>query len=133
TNMLRARASLRIQERVLGIEIVKAALWNYFKNRQGLITEDTYRQFTARYKFFHQQFTIVLSGLFHRRIEFVFIFHDHDPNGRSLPRRFYYQRHRHLWTLTEVDHFPLRRDDVMLAKFCFGSNLFELSQAFFYT
>ena len=79
--MLRARASLRIQERVLGIEVVKTALRNYFKNRQGLITEDTYRQFAARYKFFHQQFAIVLRSLLHRRIDFAFVLHDHDAHG----------------------------------------------------
>src|SRR5438552_15275279 len=103
--MLRARASLRIQERVLGIEVVKTALWNYFNNWQGLITEDTYRQFAARYKFFHQQFAIVLAGLFYRRIKLAFIVHDHHPNRRSLTRRFHHQRHRNFWTLTNLDHF----------------------------
>src|SRR5437762_2378470 len=62
--LIAARASLRIQGRVLGIKVVKTALRNYFKNRQGLITEDTYRQFAARYKFFYQQFVVVLCRLF---------------------------------------------------------------------
>ena len=52
--MLRAAARLRIQKRILVVEIVKAALRNYFENRQSLITEDTYRQFAAGYEFFYQ-------------------------------------------------------------------------------
>ena len=54
TNVLRSAAGLRIEKRILVVEIVKAALGNYFENRQGLITEDAYRQFAARYKFFYQ-------------------------------------------------------------------------------
>src|SRR5438067_6621173 len=112
--MLSARASLRIQERVFGIEVVKTALWNYFENRQGLITEDTYRQFAARYKLFHQQFAIVLAGFFHRRIEIGFLFHNYDADGGTLTRRFHDQRHRNLWTLISIDNFPRRCDDVVL-------------------
>ena len=62
-NMLGAAASLRIEKRILVGEVVKAALWNYFENRQGLITENTYRQLAARHKFFYQQFAIVLCRL----------------------------------------------------------------------
>src|SRR3989442_11829303 len=108
--MLGASASLWIHERVLCVEVVKTTLWNYFKNRQGLITEDTYRQFAARYKFFHQQFAIVLRSLLHRRIDFAFVLHDHDAHGRTLPRRLYHQRHRNSWALTSVESFPLRRN-----------------------
>src|SRR5205823_10005612 len=103
--MLRARASLRIQERVLGIKIVKTTLWNYFKNRQGLITEDTYRQFAARYKFFYQQFVIELRRFFQRRIELVFFSYDYDSNRRALTRRFHDERHRHFRTLARANHF----------------------------
>ena len=46
-NVLGATATLRIQKRVFVVKVVKTALWNYFKNRQGLITEDTYRQCAA--------------------------------------------------------------------------------------
>src|SRR5205823_4172211 len=130
TDMLRARASLRIQERVLGIEVVKTALRNYFKNRQGLITEDTYRQFAPRYKFFYQQFAIVLGRFFYGRIDLVFVFHDHDPDRRSLPRRFYHQRHGHFRTPAGVDHFRPGGDDVVLQKFLLRQNLVERDPAF---
>src|SRR5207248_7337600 len=130
TNMLRARASLRIQERVLGIEVVKTALRNYFKNRQGLITEDTYRQFAPRYKFFYQQFAIVLGRFFYGRLDLVFAFHDYDPDRRSLPRRFYHQRHGHFRTLAGVDHFRPGGDDVVLQKFLLRQNLVERDPAF---
>ena len=53
-NVLGAAASLRIQKRILVVEVVKTALWNYFKNRQRLITENPYRQLAARHKFFYQ-------------------------------------------------------------------------------
>src|SRR5437763_15956518 len=117
--MLGARASLWIQERVLCIEVVKTTLWNYFKNRQGLITEDTYRQFATRYKFFHQQFAIVLSGFLHCRIEFRFVLHTDDADRGTLARRFHNQRHGNFWALTNIDNFPLRSDDVVLAKVFF--------------
>jgi hypothetical protein len=42
-DMLRSAARLRIEKRVLVIEIVEAALGNYFDNGQSLVTEDTYR------------------------------------------------------------------------------------------
>src|ERR1700736_1235973 len=129
--MLGARARLRIQERVLGIKVVKTALRNYFENRQGLITEDTYRQFAARYKFFHQQFAIVLRRLFQSRIELVFFSYDRDSNGGALSRGFYYQRQRHLWPLTRVDHFRFRRGDLVFEKLLLRQNLVECDSAFF--
>ena len=52
--MLRSAAGLRIEKRILVVEIVKAALGNYFENGQSLVTEDAYRQFPAGYKFFYQ-------------------------------------------------------------------------------
>ena len=52
--MLGARPGLRIEKGILGCEIVKAALRDYLENRQGLITEDTNRQFPAGHKFFCQ-------------------------------------------------------------------------------
>ena len=80
TNMLRSAASLRIEKRILVVEIVKAALGNYFENGQGLVTEDTYRQFAAGYKFFYQQFAIILCGFVDRGIEFAFVFHNDDAH-----------------------------------------------------
>jgi hypothetical protein len=41
-DMLRSATRLRIQKRILIVEIVKAALGNYFNNGQSLVTEDTY-------------------------------------------------------------------------------------------
>src|SRR6266508_3755818 len=52
-NVLGTAAGLRIQKRVLVVEVVKTALRNYFKNRQGQITKNTYRQLAARHKFFY--------------------------------------------------------------------------------
>src|SRR4029077_13642532 len=89
-NVLGATATLRIQKRVFVVKVVKTALWNYFKNRQGLITKNTYRQLPARHKFFYQQFAIVLAGLRHRRIKFVRVFYNHHANGRTLSRRLYH-------------------------------------------
>src|SRR5437868_3792072 len=129
--MLRARASLRIHERVLGIEVVKTALWNYFNNGQGLITEDTYRQFAARYKFFHQQFAIVLAGFFHRRIELAFVFYNYDSDGRSLTGWFDHQRDGNLWSLSNFNHFPLRSDYIVLAKLFLRQKFIECGPAFF--
>jgi hypothetical protein len=60
--VLGAAASLRIQKRVLVVKVVKTALWNYFKNRQRLITKNTYRQLAARHKFFYQQFRSYLPA-----------------------------------------------------------------------
>src|SRR5205809_6224064 len=80
-NVLGAAASLRIQKRVLVVEVVKTALWNYFKNRQRLITENTYRQLAARHKFFYQQFPIVLAGRRYRRVKFAGGFYNHHANG----------------------------------------------------
>src|SRR4029450_2475671 len=63
TNVLSPPASLWIQKRILVCEIVKAALRDYLENRQGLITEDTNRQFPTGHKFFYQQFSPVFRGL----------------------------------------------------------------------
>src|SRR5207253_2997625 len=82
-------------KRVLVVKVVKPALWNYFKNRQGLITKNTYRQLATWHKFFYQQFAIVLTGLRHRRIKFARVFNNHHANGSDLSRRLYHQRDRH--------------------------------------
>ena len=81
TDVLRSAASLRIQKRILVVEIVKAALGNYFENGQGLVTKDTYRQFAAGHKFFYQQFAIILRGFADSRFEFAFVFYNHDAHG----------------------------------------------------
>src|SRR5213082_1378246 len=114
-NVLGAAATLRIQKRVLVVKVVKPALWNYFKNRQGLITKNTYRQLATWHKFFYQQFAIVLTGLRHRRIKFARVFNNHHANGRALSRRLYHQRNRDRWLLADFDDFPFRSDDVVLA------------------
>ena len=100
TNVFRTAARLRIEKRVLVREIVKAAFWNYFENRQGLITEDTNRQFSAGHKFFYQQFFIVLCDIGHGRIDLAFVFHDHNADGRTLARRLYHNRNWNGRTLT---------------------------------
>src|SRR5439155_10195132 len=70
-NMLCSTARLRIEKRILVVEIVKAALGNYLENGQGLVTEDTYRQFPAGHKFFYQQFAAILSGFADRGFDFA--------------------------------------------------------------
>src|SRR5206468_12988755 len=85
-NVLGAPATLRIQKRVLVVKVVKPALWNYFKYRQGLITKNTYRQLDTWHKFTYQQFAIVLTSLRHRRIKFTRVYNDYHFNGRSLSR-----------------------------------------------
>src|SRR6266446_10793936 len=88
TNVLSATASLWIQKRILVCEIVKAALWNYLENRQGLITEDTNRQFPAGHKFFYQQFAIVVGGFGHGRFELAFISNNEHADRGTFTRRF---------------------------------------------
>src|SRR6266536_2493239 len=128
-NVLGSAGTLRIQKRVLIVKVVKTALWNYFKNRQGLITKNTYRQLATRHKFFYQQFAIVLAGLRHRRIKFARVFYNHHANGRTLSRRLYHQGNRDRWLLADFDDFPVRSDDVVLAKFFFRQNFVECCAA----
>src|SRR5947199_5279320 len=128
-NVLGTAATLRIQKRVLVVKVVKTALWNYFKNRQGLITKNTYRQLATRHKFFYQQFAIILAGLRHRQIKFARVFYNHHANGRTLSRRLYHQRNQDRWLLADFDDFPFRSDNVVLAKFFFRQNLIECRAA----
>src|SRR6266480_7175466 len=81
TNVLSATASLRIQKRILVGEIVKAALRDYFEDRQGLITEDTNRQFPTRHKFFYQQFSVVFRGFDQSGTELALVLHDNNADG----------------------------------------------------
>src|SRR5204863_7517854 len=104
-NVLGAATSLRIQKRVLVVKIVKTALWNYFKNRQSLITKNTYRQLATQNKFFYQQFVIVLAGFSQRRFKFARVFYNHHSNARTLSRRLYYERHRNRWAVSGFDDF----------------------------
>src|SRR4029450_1620874 len=129
TNVLGAAASLRIQKRVLVVEVVKTALWNYFKNWQGLITENTYRQLAARHKFFYQQVATILGGLRHRRIKLARVFYNPHANGRTLSCRLYHQRERNGRALADFDYFPFRSDDIVFAKFLFRQNFVECRPA----
>ena len=79
--MLRSAAGLRIEKRILVVEIVKAALGNYFENGQRLVTENAYRQFPAGYKFFDQQFAIIFRRFGDGGFEFAFVLHNDDADG----------------------------------------------------
>ena len=52
TDVLRSAAGLRIEKWILVVEIVEAALGNYFENGQRLVTEDAYCQFPPGCEFF---------------------------------------------------------------------------------
>src|SRR5437762_12237208 len=81
TNVLSTTASLWIQRRILVCEIVKAALRDYFEDRQGLITEDTNRQFPTGHKFFYQQFSIVFRGFDQSGTDLELVLHDNNADG----------------------------------------------------
>src|SRR5947207_14760370 len=85
TNVLSTTASLWIQKRILVCEIVKAALRDYFEDRQGLITEDTNRQLPTGHKFFYQQFSIVYRGFDQIVTELALVLHDSNAEGVDLP------------------------------------------------
>src|ERR1700747_3634035 len=105
--MIRAATCLRIEKRILVGEIVEAAFWNYLENGQGLVTENTYRQFAPSYKLFYQQFAIVLRGTGNRRREFLRFFHDVDANSGPLSRRLDYHGWPNAWLLVGFNRFPL--------------------------
>ena len=111
----RSAAGLRIQKRILVREIVKAALGDYFENRQGLVTENANRQFPARHKFLYQQFAIIFRRFGDGWLEFAFFLHDDNADGGALSRRLDHDRQWHRRTLSGVDHFPFRRRHTVFA------------------
>src|ERR1051325_1155650 len=131
--MLRARTCLGIKKRIFGGEIVETAFWNNFQDRQRPIAQHADRKFAARNEFLNQQFCIKCGCISERPLEFVAFLHYVDSNRRSLPRRFYNNRQVESWATPWVYNFPLRRLDVLLAKFLLRSDLVEGEFAFLYT
>src|SRR5262249_42064899 len=129
TNMFGIAAALRIQKRILRIEIIKAAFWNDLQNRQRQVAQNANRQFATGDVLLNQQLVVIARRLTQRPVDFAFFPDDEHTNGRALSGRLDDKRKRKCRLLVRADNFPAWCVDAVLSKFLLRGNFVERETA----
>ncbi len=129
-NVRRAASRLRIQKRILIVEIVKTALRNYLDDWQGLITEDTNRQFSPQTRIFRSTIRLIeFRSLGNGEIQMFCVFNNDHADGGPFARRLDHEWKCNSGALARMNDLPFRRRYTVIPKFFLRPNLVEGSFA----